>query len=549
MHENSTTTPPVPGPDADAAGKERALAALWERARHHAEERVLRLQQLAQSSLAVGLSDEERAEGEGLAHQLAGSLGTFGMPRGTEMARALEDLLGQPAESVSARLRMAELTSGLRILLDHGRPVSIADGEGSPTGGGVLLLTGADGALAAIGEGLADRGHRVRALRATDAATNTEVRSAPPAVVVVDLDDWDDAARALVGGMLAVSPATMVAGVFGAKSEVDRVALVRSGIRLLLDRDRSDGEILDSLEELLRRDTAIRGRVLALDDDPLMLVVLETLLGSAGLEMTGISDPEALWGELETTAPDLVMLDMNLPGVSGSELCRAIRMDPRFTTLPVLFLTAAGDQATIAEVFAAGADDFVRKPVVGPELTTRINNRLERARLVRERFETDVVTGVTSRMKAEEELLRVLSAARRHGTPLAVALLDLDRFKTVNDRFGHATGDEVLRRFGAALRAAVRVEDVVARWGGEEFLVALSDCTAEGATARLTWFLAQWCATELRAVDGTVFTSSFSAGVAQAPDDGSDVTAVCRSADEALYRAKNAGRARVLGSE
>ena len=537
-------------PSTTEATAQRTLAALWERARVSADERVVRLEQLAQTALAAGLDEPGREEAERLAHQLAGSLGTFGMPRGTEMARALEHLLATPPESVASRLRMAELTAGLRVLLDHDGPVLADEAEDvQTTGGGVLVLTGSGYSLGPLGEGLLARGHRVRAMSAAHPATHASVRSTPPALVVVDLDSWDDAARVLVGGVLAGSPATVVAGVFGGSTTVDRVALVRAGIRVLVDRDRPDAEILDSLEELLRRDRGVRGRVLAVDDDPLMLVVLETVLRAAGLEMTGLSDPALLWDELETTAPDLVMLDMNLPGVSGSELCRAIRMDPRFTTLPVLFLTGAGDQATIAEVFAAGADDFVRKPVVGPELVTRINNRLERARLVRERFETDVVTGVTSRMKAEEELLRVMSAARRHGTPLVVALLDLDRFKTVNDRFGHATGDEVLRRFGAALRAAVRVEDVVARWGGEEFLVALSDCTAEGATTRLTTFLEQWRATELQAVDGTVFTSSFSAGVAQAPDDGGDVTAVCRSADEALYRAKNAGRAQVLAAE
>jgi diguanylate cyclase (GGDEF)-like protein len=159
--------------------------------------------------------------------------------------------------------------------------------------------------------------------------------------------------------------------------------------------------------------------------------------------------------------------------------------------------------------------------------------------------ETDALTGVANRRKAGQVLSRYLRLAERHHQPVAVAMLDLDHFKQVNDRHGHAAGDMVLRRLGQVLRS-FRGEDVVARWGGEEFVVGMYGTTRAHAIHRLAEILEGLRGEEFAGADGQTFRISFSAGVAEYPTDGADLQALYRAADEALYRAKAAGRDRVL---
>ena len=199
-------------------------------------------------------------------------------------------------------------------------------------------------------------------------------------------------------------------------------------------------------------------------------------------------------------------------------------------------------------VFSAGADDYIPKPILGPELLTRVANRLERVRLYRAEAETDSLTGLSNRTKADEGLAQLLTLAARFSEPLSVAMLDLDHFKLVNDQNGHATGDSVLRRMGEYLRRDFRGSDVVGRWGGEEFIVGMYGMTRDDAVRRLTDTLERFREEQFSSGQGTLQVS-FSAGIAEYPCDGDDLGTVSRAADQALYRAKAAGRARVLAAD
>jgi diguanylate cyclase (GGDEF)-like protein len=188
----------------------------------------------------------------------------------------------------------------------------------------------------------------------------------------------------------------------------------------------------------------------------------------------------------------------------------------------------------------------VGKPIVGPELLTKITNRLERTLLYRSMAEIDPMTGVSNRRKSTQTLRQFLRLAERHKQPLSIALLDVDHFKQINDRFGHGTGDAVLQQLGTLLMRTFRSEDVVARWGGEEFLVGMYGMTRVDGVQRLTDLLETLRHESLAGPRGERIRLSFSAGVAQFPDDGTDVQSLYRAADAALYRAKAAGRDRVM---
>jgi diguanylate cyclase (GGDEF)-like protein len=169
----------------------------------------------------------------------------------------------------------------------------------------------------------------------------------------------------------------------------------------------------------------------------------------------------------------------------------------------------------------------------------------EREEQLRARAATDPLTGLANRRHATEQLDRLLSLATRRSDPLAVAMLDLDYFKTINDQYGHAAGDDVLRRLAVWIREAFRTEDVVARWGGEEFVLGMYGSTAVSGAQRLSSVLKQFHDEPFISPDGTSFQVTYSAGIAELARDGTTIDALCAAADRALYAAKAAGRATV----
>lgn len=171
---------------------------------------------------------------------------------------------------------------------------------------------------------------------------------------------------------------------------------------------------------------------------------------------------------------------------------------------------------------------------------------LERTHLLQIEAETDALTRVANRRKAAERLTQLVRLSGRQAQPFALAILDLDRFKDVNDAHGHAAGDAVLQRLGEMLATAFRGEDVVGRWGGEEFVVGLYGMSKEQAVARLLDLQERVRKERFSGRDGASFSVAFSAGVAEAPADGQGVETLCEAADRALYAAKAAGRARVF---
>jgi diguanylate cyclase (GGDEF)-like protein len=200
----------------------------------------------------------------------------------------------------------------------------------------------------------------------------------------------------------------------------------------------------------------------------------------------------------------------------------------------------------VNQVFAVGADDFMSKPIVGPELVTRIINRLDRIKLQRNLAQTDPLTGVSNRHRSTQDLDKFFRLAKRHNQPLCLAILDLDDFKQVNDRYGYAAGDAVLHQLGQLLLQSFRGEDVVSRWGGEQFVVGMYGMTKSHGVQRLTKVLATLRQEEFIAPAYTKFRVTFSAGIAQYPGDGADLQSLYRSANAALYQAKVAGRDRLF---
>ncbi len=227
-------------------------------------------------------------------------------------------------------------------------------------------------------------------------------------------------------------------------------------------------------------------RILAVDDDPIFLSALSSLLSPWGLSVTTLGDPKRFWAVLNEVAPDLLLLDIEMPDCDGLELCQAIRNDAQWQSLPLIFLTARQNAAV--QVFSAGADDYVVKPVLGPELITRINNRLERARLLKALQNRDPMTGLANQSQAQRELEDWIRCNR----PYVFALLQLSNLSQINLDYGHAMGQQVLKDWGDNLRSYLlssRSELLLSYWGSGEFVIALPDMTIVEASEALSGLL------------------------------------------------------------
>jgi diguanylate cyclase (GGDEF)-like protein len=532
-----------------------AVAQAWERFRGTILARVDAVESAAIAVLEGGLDAERRRHAEREAHKLAGSVGTFGFAQASRLAREVELLLqGSAPLGQADALRLTDLAVALRRELE--RPAA----ESSPTPGEpvpeasprperlapLLLIVSGDGEMVErVAMEASGRGMRVRSVPDVPEA-RPAIAGEPPAVVLLDLADHGESGLELIADLSSRTPRIPVIVVSDRGSFTDRVDVARMGGLGFLQQPVTPAAMVDAVQGILRRGRSGDACVLVVDDDPVVLAEAGRLLETAGVQVRTLADPTRLWEALEEHSPHVVVLDVDMPLVNGIELCRVMRNDSRWSSTPVVFLTSSTNPATVQRVFAAGADDFVAKPIVGPELVTRITNRLERVRLHKALADTDPLTGVANRRRSEELMGQLLHLAARQDQPLSLAVIDLDHFKRVNDQWGHGTGDEVLRRVARLLERSFRAEDVVARWGGEEFVVAMFGMDRDDGVQRI--------AEVLEVLRGERFDGggegpervTFSGGVAQFPMDGAELQILYRAADAALYQAKEAGRDRVL---
>lgn len=539
------------GSDTKHSGVASAVAQLWLRFRQPALNRVAVLEK----ALTVLDRDEldgelcQRAEQE--AHKLAGSVGTFGFIEASRIARQIEHifLAGREAAANNQAL-LQELVPRMRQLLEGPGPEeSQAEGGQTPSGEErpYLLVVDHDAVFAAQ----LIREAALKGMHAVHVATHDEalmfVAKNRPQVVILELSHPDGKERSLelLHGVKQREPA--IPALVLTESDVfdDRIAIARLGGEGALSRNQPPVQILEWVGMLLDRLNATRARVLAVDDDPQVLSAVRALLEPRGVLLTTLEDPLNFWETLEEVGPDLLMLDVDMPHISGLELCRLVRGDPRWSSTPVLFLSAHTNPDMIQRIFSAGADDYVSKPIVGPELMTRITNRLERTQLYRTLAETDALTKVASRRKSIQVIRQFLKLSERHRQPFCLAIIDVDCFKQINDVHGHSLGDQVLQRFGQLLLQNFRSEDVVGRWGGDEFVVGMYGMKGESARQRLINLLEELKIQAFSEAGQPALSVTFTAGIAEAPRHGRDLQHLYLAADRALYLQKEAGRGQV----
>ena len=288
-------------------------------------------------------------------------------------------------------------------------------------------------------------------------------------------------------------------------------------------------------------------RILVVDDEPLVSRGLTSLLARRQMAVTALNDPLRFWSTVEETKPNLILLDLEMPRLSGTELCRALRNDRRWSELPVIFLTGHTDQASVQRIFAAGADDYVGKPFVLAELTMRIESRLTGVKARRAPVETDPLTGLPVAGKATELIDRFLRLARRKSDPYSIAVLQVDAFANLVTTFGRGAANAVLRAIGELLPKSFRAEDVPGWWSGAEFTIGMYGSTKEHAAIKLGQICAKIAELNFLADDGRRVHVACSAGVAQYQTDGDSISALRDEALKALEKVRESGGANRVG--
>jgi diguanylate cyclase (GGDEF)-like protein len=322
----------------------------------------------------------------------------------------------------------------------------------------------------------------------------------------------------------------------------ERLAAVRTGCRATVASDVDAPELASAMERLFPLELEIP-RVLIVDDDAYVSQRTAIVLEQAGLEVHILTDPRKLLEQVAETRPHLVIMDMRLPGCTGLELAAVLRQDDRMVGVPIVFLTAEDRPARALEALEIGADDFLVKPVESSRLVSVVLSRLERSRVLRSFMDHDSLTRLLSHARTLERLEAEVMGAQRRGDVLSIAILDLDHFKLVNDKYGHATGDRVLRSLSTVLRRRARRTDVIGRCGGEEFAIIMSGASGSDACRLINERREMFALLHFTTPNGPM-SCTFSAGVAELKHGDTPATLWDR-ADVALYDAKHAGRNRV----
>lgn len=291
--------------------------------------------------------------------------------------------------------------------------------------------------------------------------------------------------------------------------------------------------------------------VLVVDDSADIHQLVRARLRSEGVTLLHAHNAEEGLGLALQHLPDLMLLDLEMPGIDGMTLCRQIMEDPTLSAIPVIFLTGTIDVATKVQAFELGAVDYVTKPFDAIELKARVRAALRTKRyrdLLTTKAQIDALTGLWNRGYLDDRLAIEISVMARQGCPVSLIMMDIDHFKSINDTHGHSFGDLVIQRIGEVLGRVSRDSDIACRYGGEEFALILRNTPAKGAWAiaeRLREEIAEMSLTQGR--DRVRVTASFGIAGSDQFDDPSQASPgiLLMAADKALYGAKSDGRNRV----
>lgn len=376
------------------------------------------------------------------------------------------------------------------------------------------------------------------------------VRSAPPDVIVMDMIFPDrplggsDVIQSIQSGRENPVPTVFIST---QGSLANRLSAVRSGSSAYFIKPVNITELCSTLSLLTSAVKPEPYRIMIVDDDPQLAEYHALILQEAGMTTLTVNDPLEAMSPLFEFKPDLILMDMYMPGCNGMELAKAIRQIGAYFSIPIVYLSSETDTDKQLLAMQIGGDAFLTKPITPQRLVSAVAARAERMKIIRSYMVRDTMTGLFNHTTTKEHLDTAIAHAQRKQEEVCFAMIDVDKFKLVNDTYGHPIGDRVLIALARLIRQRVRKADIVGRFGGEEFAVILPGCGISEAAVLLNELRESFAAVVFQAKEET-FSCTFSCGIAPLSLYG-DAAALNAGADEALYAAKNGGRNLVVTAE
>ena len=533
--------------NAEIALKLQALRADYA-ARLPAEIQVLRhlVEQVSDPAIRMDALNQLRQR----LHKLAGSAGSFGFPELGKQAKKLE--LQTQVWLDSQQLDMglirvfAVAVAALEGLVqgDSARKIPVVSKLAPLKTDSLIYVLEDDQDIAdEVCMTLRHFGHQVEHF-STIAAAEVEILRRPPDFMICDImfteegRETPEAIAALQQQLSVPVPVIFVS----TRTDFDAYhAAVRAGAVGYFVKPLDIIRLVDCFEYYLDRNRSAPYRVLIIDDDLELAEHYKLVLSSADIRAEVSNKPREIFEKLQDFHPELILLDINMPGCSGAELAQVIRLNQDWLRVPITYLSSEQDEEKRALAMGRAGDDFLSKPMSDRELITAVSVRAARSRQLSDALDRDSLTGLLKHARIKEQLDIELSRAKRAGEDLSLVMLDLDHFKKVNDTYGHPAGDKVIKAIAHLLRQRLRKSDAVGRYGGEEFVAVLPRCALSEARV-LMEDIRQRFSEILFTLDQTSFKVTLSMGIAAYREGVTRAEQLLHEADAALYQAKAEGR-------
>jgi len=332
-------------------------------------------------------------------------------------------------------------------------------------------------------------------------------------------------------------------------SELDnqelRMKSIRAGGTAFFTKPINIVSLVDKLDTLSRSSLKNQSfRVLIVEDQHTVASYYQMVMRMSGMEAQIAPQPGAVLEQVREFHPDLILMDTFMAGANTADLARVIRQIDDFVSIPMIFLSSEDDFSRRIEALNLGGDDFLVKPIKASHLMAVVRSRLERSKILRSYMIRDSLTNLLNHTAFRNILAQEVNRSKRQNTKLSLAMLDIDHFKMVNDTYGHAAGDSVLKGLSRLLQQRLRSYDVVGRYGGDELVALLIDCSEEQAVKIMDEIRIHFSEIAFYPDNSKPLYLTFSCGISTFPKF-QNAEELSDSADQALYRSKAAGRNQV----
>lgn len=486
-----------------------------------------------------------------LVHGLCGSSGTYGYHELSASARRLEvylkSLLDQGGMSLDEIKHTTELLDAMTEVFRASSKDRIRDSLPKETGMPkqnklVYILENEDKFVGEVKKNLDLMGYEV-VLFDNPKAFNEMLKKVLPGAFIVDTERLSEEEISVLQELHHRDTPIPLFCISSSGDLSTRLKAIRAGSEAFFLKSNEAFYLTKTLDQICGSSANEPLRVLIVDDSLSLAEYYSIILQEAGMETHYITNPLDMLNVLNDFRPDLLLLDIYMPECSGLELAAALRQEPIYAGIPIIFLSTEDDRIKQLAALNLGGDDFLTKPVLPQHLVAAVRSRAKRAGILSSYMTRDSLTGLLNHTNILQHLEIEISRAERLGSPLCFMMIDIDHFKSVNDTYGHATGDHVLRKLSGILLTRLRKTDLSGRYGGEEFAVILPNTTVREAVVLCSEIRVLFSQCLFKTEEGTEFSVTFSAGIA-AYSEFSDTRQLIESADRALYQAKQGGRNR-----